>query len=69
MHYGDSDVIVPMSDVEQIRAAHRNVTVHVYPGGKHAFFNPAQANYDANAASLALQRSIAFLNERLASVA
>ena len=68
MHYGDSDVIVPMPDVERIRAAHPDVTVNVYPGGKHAFFNPAQANYDADAASLALQRSIAFLNERLASV-
>lgn len=69
MHYGDSDVIVPMPDVEQIRAANPNVTVHIYPGGKHAFFNPAQANYDADAASLALQRSIAFLDERLSSAA
>ena len=68
MHYGDSDVIVPMPDVERIRAAHPDVTVNVYPGGKHAFFNPAQANYDADAASLALYRSIAFLNERLGSV-
>ena len=64
MHYGDSDVIVPMPDVERIRAANPDVTVHVYPGGGHAFFNPDQASYDAAAASLALQRSIAFLDEQ-----
>ncbi len=64
MHYGDSDVIVPMPDVERIRAANPDVTVYVYPGGKHAFFNPDQANYDADAASLALERSIAFLDEQ-----
>ena len=66
MHYGDSDVIVPMPDVERIRAANPDVTVHVYPGGKHAFFNPDQANYDADAASLALERSVAFLDAQFA---
>ena len=64
MHYGDSDVIVPMPDVDRIRAANPDVTVHVYPGGGHAFFNPDQANYDADAAALALERSIAFLDEQ-----
>ncbi len=64
MHYGDSDVIVPMPDVDRIRAANPDVTVHVYPGGQHAFFNPDQASYDADAAALTLERSIAFLDEQ-----
>ena len=66
MHYGDSDVIVPMPDVERIRAANPDVTVYVYPGAQHAFFNPDQAHYDADAASLVLERSIAFLDEQFA---
>jgi carboxymethylenebutenolidase len=66
MHYGDSDIIVPMADVERIRAANPDVTVHVYPGGQHAFFNPAQPSYHADAASLAFARSIAFLDETFA---
>ena len=67
MHYGDSDAIVPLPDVMRIQAANPDVTVCIYPGGKHAFFNPAQANYDAAAAALALERSIAFLDARFAS--
>jgi carboxymethylenebutenolidase len=66
MHYGDSDVIVPMPDVERIRDSNPDVTVYVYPGGKHAFFNPDQANYDAGAATLALERSIGFLDAQFA---
>lgn len=68
MHYGDSDVIVPLPDVERIRAANPDVTVHVYPGGQHAFFNPDQASHDADAASLALERSIAFLDGQFAPI-
>ncbi len=67
MHYGDSDAIVPLPDVMRIRTANPGVTVHVYPGGRHAFFNPAQANHDAEAAALALERSIAFLDAQFAS--
>ncbi len=69
MHYGDSDVIAPMTDVERIRDANPDVTVHVYPGGQHAFFNPDQASHDADASALAFERSIAFLDERFASAA
>ena len=68
MHYGDSDIIVPLRDVERIRDANPDVTIYVYPGGQHAFFNPAQANHNANSASLALERSIAFLDERFAAI-
>ena len=43
------------------------MTVFVYPGGQHAFFNPAQANYDADAAALALARSVDFLDAQFAA--
>jgi carboxymethylenebutenolidase len=61
LHYGDNDRIVPMADVEKIRAAHPALTHHVYPGGQHAFFNPAQDAFDAGIADLAFRRSIDFL--------
>ena len=36
MHYGDSDLIVPVPDIEKIRAAHPEVTIHLHPGAGHA---------------------------------
>ncbi len=67
MHYGDKDRIVPMPDVERIRAAHPDIPLHVYPGGQHAFFNPEQASYDEPAAETALGRSLAFLGQHVAA--
>ena len=61
LHYGDRDRIVPIAEVGKIRAAHPALTHHIYPGGRHAFFNPAQESFDAGAADLALRRSIDFL--------
>lgn len=65
MHYGDSDQFVPVDGIDRIRAAHPEVLIHVYPGGKHAFFNPQQQSYDRAHATLALERSIAFLDRHL----
>lgn len=65
MHYGDSDHVVSREGIESIRAARPEVLVHVYPGGKHAFFNPEQEYYDAAHAALAFERSVAFLEEHL----
>ena len=67
LHYGDKDRIVPMPDVERIRAAHPDLPLHVYPGGQHAFFNPEQASYDEPAAETALGRSLAFLGQHVAA--
>lgn len=64
MHYGDNDHVVPPADIDRIRAAHPALLIHVYPGGRHAFFNPDQAAYDKAAADLAWQRSVAFLDRQ-----
>ena len=68
MHYGDSDHIVPVADIESIRAAHGAATIHIYPGAGHAFFNPEQRSHDADAAALAYSRSIDFLDRSFAAV-
>jgi carboxymethylenebutenolidase len=67
MHYGDNDHVVPVADIERIKAAHPGVVVHVYPGAKHAFYNREQLNHDARSAELAWQRSIEFLVQKLGS--
>jgi carboxymethylenebutenolidase len=43
-----------------------NVTIHLYPGTRHAFFNETvPTHYDAHAASLSWDRTIAFLRDHL----
>lgn len=67
MHYGDRDHILPIETVRQIEATYPDVDFHIYPGAGHAFFNPEQANHNADAARVAYERTIAFLNEKFAA--
>ena len=62
LHYGDGDHVVPLAEVQDIAARHPAVETHVYPGAGHAFINPEQPTYNATAADLAWERSIAFLD-------
>ena len=68
MHYGDADWVVPMEGVEAIRAANPEVTIYVYSGAGHAFFNPEQASHDPAAAALLFSRSVDFLERQFAAV-
>lgn len=67
MHYGDSDVVVPMDVIEKIRAAFPDIPCYIYPGARHAFFNPDQEFYHPEAASLTWDRSIDFLKEQFSA--
>jgi carboxymethylenebutenolidase len=67
LHYGDRDELAPRKAIEDIRARRPAVELHVYPGAGHAFENVEQASYDAAAADLAWQRSIAFLDRHVAT--
>jgi carboxymethylenebutenolidase len=67
MHYGDSDTIVPLKEVERIKSSHPKVDVHIYAGAGHAFFNPEQTTHNKAAADLAWQRSLAFMEKHVAS--
>ena len=64
MHYGDLDHILPIETVRQIEANYPEVEFQIYPGAGHAFYNPEQANHNANAAETAYGRSIAFLDKQ-----
>ena len=66
-HFGDRDASVPPSDIERIKKAAPESPVHVYPGAGHGFNCDERSSYSANDAKLALERSLEFLNEHIAS--
>ena len=59
LHYGDRDPTIPMSDVDQVRAAHPHLPVHVYEAG-HGFFSDRRTDYAPEAAALAWRRTLQF---------
>ncbi len=68
-HFAEHDDFEPLEAVRaleaKIRAAGREVTFHVYPGTGHWFVEPNRPEYDAAAAELVWERTLAFLNSRL----
>ena len=68
-HFAEEDPFEPAESVAQmeqeLQAAGRPVTAHTYPGTTHWFFEANRPEYDAQAARLAWERTIAFLHERL----
>ena len=70
IHFAENDVFESLDyawAVEaEMRAAGRDVTLNVYPGVGHWFFESNQPEaYDANAADLAWTRMVSFLNSHL----
>lgn len=63
-HFGEHDKAIPMSDVEAIRAAHPEQTLHTYPAD-HGFNCDQRGSYDADSATLARERTISFLARHL----
>ncbi|HEX6796531.1 MAG TPA: dienelactone hydrolase family protein [Ktedonobacterales bacterium] len=69
-HFAEDDTFVPAEEAAQmerdLQSAGRPVTVYIYPGAKHWFFDADRPDaYDAAATSLAWERTIAFLNAQL----
>ncbi|MGA8989075.1 MAG: dienelactone hydrolase family protein [Rhodoplanes sp.] len=64
LHFGDRDQSIPMADVEIVREKRPDCEIFVYPAG-HAFNCDERAGYDADAARLALERTLAFLAEHV----
>jgi carboxymethylenebutenolidase len=56
-----------VADLEgRLHALGKDATLHVHPGAHHAFFNDARPEvYDAEAAALAWQRTLALFRDRL----
>jgi carboxymethylenebutenolidase len=66
LHFGAADTHIGSDQVDAVRSAHPQVEIHLYHGAGHAFANPDRPSYDAAAAKLADQRSLAFLLKNLA---
>lgn len=71
--FGEQDHFVPVESVEHlvasVRSAGGQITTQVYPNVTHAFFNDTRPEvYNAEAATDAWQRTLAFLSTHLATV-
>ena len=60
LHFGDKDASIPLSDVAKVQKAHPEVSVHIYEAD-HGFNCDHRAQYNAPAAKLARERTLAFL--------
>jgi len=69
-HFAENDPFEPTESVAELerefQAAGRQTTFYTYPGTTHWFFEPNRPDaYDAAAATLAWERTLAFLNATL----
>ncbi|HSN33477.1 MAG TPA: dienelactone hydrolase family protein [Ideonella sp.] len=63
-HFGDKDHAIPLQGVQAFRTARPEVEVHLYAAG-HGFNCDQRGSYDAAAAKLARERSLAFFERHL----
>lgn len=63
-HFGDQDHWIPLDSVEAFKKAHPEVEVHIYHAN-HGFNCDQRGSYDAAAANLARQRTLAFFAKHL----
>lgn len=67
LHFGAEDDHIGSDQVEAVKAAHPEVIVYVYEDTGHAFNRDVDpVHYNAAAAKLARERSLAFLKEHIA---
>jgi len=64
-HFGNNDHWIPLPTIEDFKKAHPEVEVHVYPCG-HGFNCDQRGSYNAEAAKLARERTLAFFAKHLA---
>ena len=64
-HFGDQDHWIPLDSVEAFKQAHPEVEVHLY-NANHGFNCDQRGSYDAAAAKLARERTLAFFGRHLA---
>ena len=65
MHFGALDAMIPLSDVDQIRTAQSDVTVHVYENADHGFNCDHRGSYHQSSAEVALDRTLEFFSKHV----
>jgi carboxymethylenebutenolidase len=67
LHFGADDDHIGKDQIDAVRKAHPEVQIFVYEGAGHAFNRDVDpAHYNAEAAKLARERTLAFLKENIA---
>jgi len=68
-HFAETDELIGADELTlmeaDLRLLDKDVSFHHYPGTRHWFFESDRPAYDAAAADLAWQRTVAFLHEHL----
>jgi carboxymethylenebutenolidase len=64
-HFGEQDTMIPLDRVQALAAEHSSLQVFTYAAG-HGFNCNERASFDAAAAKLARERTLAFLRHHLA---
>jgi carboxymethylenebutenolidase len=64
LHFGEQDTHIPEAEVNKVKAAHPDVEIYWYDAG-HAFNCEPRPSYNADAARVARERSLAFLKKHL----
>jgi len=65
MHFGEKDASIPMSDVDQVKAAQPKVEVYVYAGAQHGFGCDERGSFSKPDYETAQQRTLAFFAKHL----
>ncbi len=63
-HFGDKDTHIPVSAIEQTKAAYPQGIYHLYPA-EHGFNCTHRASYEPTCSKLAFERSIEFLHKNV----
>jgi carboxymethylenebutenolidase len=62
-HFGELDRSIPMTAVDQIKAAHPEGIYHIYRQAQHGFDCADRDTFDPAPSQLAFQRSLDFIAE------
>ena len=63
-HFGERDANIPVAGVRELAAAHPEAQVYIY-AADHGFNCDQRGSYDAAAAKLARERTLAFLQRHV----
>jgi len=66
LHFGETDGSIPLSAVEQIKAAQPGLPIYVYPGAGHGFSCDHRGSFHKASHELARERTMAFFAKNLA---
>jgi carboxymethylenebutenolidase len=64
LHFGETDASIPLNQARAVAKSHPDATVHFYAAG-HGFNCDQRASYNAAAAKLARERTLAFFRKHV----